>query len=934
MKRSTSQLKGHSDTLGVRNNPSRLALCRLSLITTLIMVWMLALPYSAMSQTAGATGGAPRTISYQGMITDNEKAALDGVHRITVTLYADENGTTPIWTESYSQTIANGIFNVALGGAGTTPLPEPSKMDRPIWVGTRVDGGAELRPLSQLSSTPYAMNVADKSITSNKMATDYVGSISVNGEKISAKGSDVNFVAGNGIQMTVDPATNTVLLQPGDARDGKGAKSQWTGFNPGSNNDGLTNAPADISNSIGGGAGNTANPTAPNTPTPGYASILGGLGNTAGYAAGGGSGNQYASVGGGTGNTANGTGSTVGGGRNNTAGQGNVAGANHDQTVSGGDNNVADGTESAIAGGGWLKVGNNSFGFNNPSGTGAVLSDVSLIPNIGYFGNVDLHIGNTDNAARSLVLWGPNGVLAPGAVPTATSITAGTPAASVTYVLPTNAPTVGNDHLIGSTAGSPVQLSWAPGGSGGVTSVGTGLGLQGGPITTTGTVDLRLNAGGGLSKTLGGGSNELGIAANGIVNSMILNVDASKITTGILPEARGGTNHGNYTLGSVIFAGAANTLSENNAQFFWDNTNTRLGLGTATPNEKLEVKGNLRIDAAAAANFTTFKEPGGGGVTSMTYTLPNSVPTAANQYLGAVIGLGTATPTLGWLPAGTGGGGWNQSFGNAGTNPIPAITGTDWVGTNDATDLAIAANYVVGSGANDDIHINATTHDVGINQPNPDPNVKLDVNGTIWSESVLADPQTPPGPNGPAINQKGEIYRNNVVLAWGDIPGVIFPGGNPFINITAPPAPPAGLTGFNINMAAAPNGVTWYAPNICVITLNIGGFALAPGSAFNLGSGEACVTANIIEDPSFFKADPVAPGLAGPIGPAPGFCTVTMGGPEGVPIVGCVVGAAPPPLGPNQIAVRTYQMIYACPGPGGVTMQATPLPFTFNVLGR
>src|SRR5436190_19719567 len=197
MKRPTSQLTGHSDALGVRNNPSRLALCRLSLITTLIMVWMLALPYSAMSQTAGATGGAPRTISYQGVITDKENAAVNGVHRITVTLYADENGATPIWSESYSQTIANGIFNVALGASGTSPLPEPSKLDRPIWVGTRVDDGVEMRPLSQLSSTPYAMNVADKSITSNKMATDYVGSISVNGERISTKGSDVNFVAGN-----------------------------------------------------------------------------------------------------------------------------------------------------------------------------------------------------------------------------------------------------------------------------------------------------------------------------------------------------------------------------------------------------------------------------------------------------------------------------------------------------------------------------------------------------------------------------------------------------------------------------------------------------------------------------------------------------------------------------------------------------------------
>jgi hypothetical protein len=55
-----------------------------------------------------------------------------------------------------------------------------------------------------------------------------------------------------------------------------------------------------------------------------------------------------------------------------------------------------------------------------------------------------------------------------------------------------------------------------------VSSVGTGLGLQGGPITGSGTVDLRLYGTGGLSKALGAGSNELGIAASGVTSGMLL----------------------------------------------------------------------------------------------------------------------------------------------------------------------------------------------------------------------------------------------------------------------------------------------------------------------------------------------------------------------------------------------------------------------------
>lgn len=60
-------------------------------------------------------------------------------------------------------------------------------------------------------------------------------------------------------------------------------------------------------------------------------------------------------------------------------------------------------------------------------------------------------------------------------------------------------------------------LQWQTAAAGTVTSVGTGGGLSGGPITTTGTIDINLNGAGGLSKTLGAGSNQLGIAPGGVV---------------------------------------------------------------------------------------------------------------------------------------------------------------------------------------------------------------------------------------------------------------------------------------------------------------------------------------------------------------------------------------------------------------------------------
>lgn len=43
------------------------------------------------------------------------------------------------------------------------------------------------------------------------------------------------------------------------------------------------------------------------------------------------------------------------------------------------------------------------------------------------------------------------------------------------------------------------------------------------------------------------------------------------------------------TLGSIPFYGTSSQLAQNNAKFFWDNTNVRLGLGTTTPTQQLDI---------------------------------------------------------------------------------------------------------------------------------------------------------------------------------------------------------------------------------------------------------------------------------------------------------------------------------------------------------
>ena len=71
---------------------------------------------------------------------------------------------------------------------------------------------------------------------------------------------------------------------------------------------------------------------------------------------------------------------------------------------------------------------------------------------------------------------------------------------------------------------------------------------------------------------------------------------ATGLTVGTTPITSG-------TVGRVLFEGTGNVLQES-ANFFWDNTNARLGIGTATPGTQLELKsGTVSLRAYADSTF-------------------------------------------------------------------------------------------------------------------------------------------------------------------------------------------------------------------------------------------------------------------------------------------------------------------------------------------
>jgi len=161
------------------------------------------------AQVTQSIVSSPHVIDYQAQLLEDGRP-IDGKYNVTITIYSDPDGKVALWSDQFMTDVRGGVFNIALGS--NHPLPSSKELDKAIWVGVKLDGNAELRPLTQLGSVPFALNVADGAITSEKIGTDYVSSIRVNGEKVSSKAASINFTGGKGLKVNFDKETQSITI--------------------------------------------------------------------------------------------------------------------------------------------------------------------------------------------------------------------------------------------------------------------------------------------------------------------------------------------------------------------------------------------------------------------------------------------------------------------------------------------------------------------------------------------------------------------------------------------------------------------------------------------------------------------------------------------------------------------------------------------------
>jgi hypothetical protein len=168
--------------------------------------------------------GIPQMINYQGILLDSRGNPATGDYSIEFLLYDVEADSKPLWFETQTVTVADGLFNVLLGSV--TPIPAFIFETPDVYLALKVETDEEMMPRKRLVSVAYAFHALNADSLGGRSAGDFVGSgesgsitedmivpsflSSVDG--VSNDGGNIDLIPGSNITITPNDGDNTITI--------------------------------------------------------------------------------------------------------------------------------------------------------------------------------------------------------------------------------------------------------------------------------------------------------------------------------------------------------------------------------------------------------------------------------------------------------------------------------------------------------------------------------------------------------------------------------------------------------------------------------------------------------------------------------------------------------------------------------------------------
>ncbi len=152
---------------------------------------------------------APRTLQFQGVLTDDDGLPLDGSYAVTFSLYSDTTGGAD-WSQTTNVAVDGGYYEASLE-------VDTLSFDTHYYLGLSI-GDAQLGPKKRLGSVPYALSLPDGAVTEAKIAAGQVV------KSINSLTDSVTLAAGNNVNI----ATSGDSIVISASNEGAGADDDWT----------------------------------------------------------------------------------------------------------------------------------------------------------------------------------------------------------------------------------------------------------------------------------------------------------------------------------------------------------------------------------------------------------------------------------------------------------------------------------------------------------------------------------------------------------------------------------------------------------------------------------------------------------------------------------------------------------------------------------